>query len=222
MIKQYGFFGRRANTSRNARANLRRMNWLLKAITTGVVSFIATNIDDIFILALFFGQMGRRLHQWHIVAGQYLGFTALVAISLIGYFARVIVPPALIGLLGLLPIALGVRSFLGRGEGNEEKREATSEAGALSVAAVTFANGGDNIGIYAPVFAASELRQLLVLLVVFFVMLAVWCMAGYFIGSYSAVRKTLDHYGHIIMPLVLIGLGVYIIIESGALKLIGL
>ncbi len=198
------------------------MGWLLKAITAGAVSFAATNIDDIFVLTLFFGQVGRRLRRWHVVAGQYLGFSALVAISLVGYFARFIVSPAWIGLLGLLPIALGVRHLLRRHESEEEEVGARRAAGVLSVAAVTFANGGDNIGIYTPLFAASDPASLLVMLAVFFVMLALWCVAGFFIGNHPAVKRTLDRYGHIIVPFVLIGLGIYIIIESGTLKLLGI
>ena len=199
------------------------MGWLLKANTAGVVSFAATNIDDIFVLALFFRRLGRGLKVRHVVAGQYLGFSALVAISLVGYFARLIMPPEWIGLLGLLPIAIGVRHFLKREEGEDERPEAGRTAGGvLSVAAVTFANGGDNIGIYTPLFAASDLTSLLVMLAVFFVMLAVWCAAGSFIGSHRAVKRRLDHYGHLIVPFVLVSLGIYIIVESGTLKLFGL
>lgn len=201
---------------------LRGMAWLLKAITTGVVSFAATNIDDIFVLALFFGRVGHVLKVRHVVIGQYLGFSALVAISLVGYFARLIVPHEWIGLLGLLPIAIGVHHFLKRDNGEDDKQEAGRAAGVFSVAAVTFANGGDNIGIYTPLFAASDLASLLVMLIVFFIMLAVWCVAGFFIGSHPVVKKTLARYGHIIVPFVLIGLGLYIIIESGTLKLFGL
>src|SRR5436189_6084961 len=97
------------------------MSWLFKAITVGILSFAATNIDDIFVLTLFFGQAGRRLRPWHIVAGQYLGLAALVAISLVGYLARMIVPPAAIGLLGVFPIIIGVRSFFRVGANGSRK-----------------------------------------------------------------------------------------------------
>lgn len=142
-----------------------------------MISFAATNIDDIFVLALFFGRVGRGLKIRHVVAGQYLGFSALVAISLVGYFARLIVPHEWIGFLGLLPIAIGVRHFPEHDNGEDKKQESTRTAGAFSVAAVTFANGGD-IGIYAPLFATSDLASLLVMLIVFFIMLAVWCVGG--------------------------------------------
>jgi len=199
------------------------MSWLLKAVATGAVSFAATNIDDIFVLALFFGQTGRRgLRRWHIVTGQYIGFAALVAISLTGYFARFIVPAPWIGFLGLLPIAIGVRALARRHQAREEHREARAGAGVLSVAAVTFANGGDNIGIYTPLFAASERAELLVIVMVFFVLVGLWCVLGRLIGNHSAVKKGLDLYGHIIVPIVLIALGLYIMIESGTFHLLGL
>ncbi|HEU4835213.1 MAG TPA: cadmium resistance transporter [Pyrinomonadaceae bacterium] len=198
------------------------MSWLLKALATGAVSFVATNIDDIFVLALFFGQTGKRgLRRWHIVAGQYIGFAALVAISLVGYFVRFIIPAAWIGLLGLLPIAMGVRAFVRGHQGNEEDLDARAGTGILPVAAVTFANGGDNIGIYTPLFAASERGELLVIVTAFFVLVGLWCVLGKLIGNHTAVKKSLDRYGHIIVPFVLIGLGIYIIVESGTLHLLG-
>jgi cadmium resistance protein CadD (predicted permease) len=132
------------------------------------------------------------------------------------------VPPEWIGLLGLLPVAIGVRHFLRRHQGEDEGPALKRAAGVFAVAAVTFANGGDNIGIYTPLFASSDLAQLLVILAVFFVLLGVWCAAGALLGGHPAVKKTLDRYGHIIVPFVLIGLGIYIIIESGTLSLVGL
>lgn len=71
-----------------------------------------------------------------------------------------------------------------------------------------------------PLFAASELGQLLVTLGVFFVLLGVWCLAGYSIGGHALVAKALDRHGHVIVPFVLIALGLYIIYESGTLALV--
>lgn len=200
------------------------MYWLWKAIITGAVSFAATNIDDIFVLMLFFGQVGRKgLRRRHIVVGQYLGFAALVAVSMVGYFARIVVPVEWIGLLGLLPIAIGIKKFFERGEAagvHEPVPEKAAVAPVFTVAAVTFANGGDNIGIYTPLFAASDGAQLGVMLAVFFVLIAVWCVVGYYLGSHPAVGRALERYGHIVVPFVLISLGVYIMYESDTFRLI--
>jgi cadmium resistance protein CadD (predicted permease) len=150
-----------------------------------------------------------------------LGFFALVAISFTGYFARLVVPREWIGLLGIVPVALGVKKLV---EWKRSEHHSSSErpagASVLSVAAVTFANGGDNIGIYAPLFASSEAAQLGVVLGVFFILIAVWCALGYYLGNHPAAARVLDRYGHIIVPFVLIGLGVYILYESATFHLI--
>ncbi len=189
------------------------------------MSFAATNIDDIFVLMLFFGQKGKRSSNWHIVLGQYLGFTALVAISLVGYFARYVAPREWIGLLGLLPVAIGVKKLIewrkaqaGVPHGAPAAQPAASSI--LTVTGVTFANGADNIGIYTPLFAASGFSQLLVILIVFFLLLAVWCVIGYYLSSHPLVARTLDRYGRLIVPFVLIGLGIYILYESGTFTLL--
>lgn len=192
---------------------------------TAIAAFAATNIDDILILALFFSQVGVALKRWHIVAGQLVGFTGLVGISLLGFAFSFLIPRPYIGLLGLLPIFLGLRSWFSREDDGEPK--ATVQAGGasasvLSVAGVTFANGADNIGIYTPLFASSTLTSLLVMIAVFYVLLGVWCLAGYFITRQPAIAKLLSRYGHLMMPLVLVGLGIFIILESGTLSLLGL
>lgn len=194
-------------------------------IVTAIAAFAATNIDDIFILALFFSQIGAALRRWHIVAGQLVGFTGLVAISLLGFAFSFLLPRPYVGLLGLLPIFLGLRSWFSREDDSEPQAKVqpgSAFASVLSVAGVTFANGADNIGIYTPLFASSTLASLLVMITVFYVMLGVWCVAGYLITRQSAIAKLLSRYEHIVMPLVLISLGVFIILESGTLSLLGL
>jgi cadmium resistance protein CadD (predicted permease) len=86
----------------------------------------------------------------------------------------------------------------------------------LSVAAVTFANGGDNIGVYVPVFATAGTGGLVVFAVVFLTLVALWCVAGRFFASRPVVARALSRWGHILLPVVLIGIGLLILIEGGA------
>lgn len=196
------------------------MYWLFTAIITGTVTFAATNIDDIFVLMLFFSQVNRRLRPRHIVIGQYLGFTALIAISLLGFLGGLFVPRAWIGLLGLAPIVIGAMKLLRRKAEKEEEANGSSARGVASVAALTFANGGDNIGIYTPLFASSSPARLVVILCAFYLLLGVWCYAGYVIARHPAIERVLVRYGHVVVPFVLIGLGIYILIESGTFGLL--
>ena len=205
------------------------MNEMLKAISTGSITFAATNIDDIFVLMLFFSQSAAIYPRRAIVAGQYLGFTALVLISLLGFVAGSVVPRPFIGFLGLVPVFLGVRAWMNRNNEDEEdetKAEITNKkspslwSSMLGVAAVTFANGGDNIGIYTPLFASSNLLNLLIMLAVFYVLLGVWCFAGYALSKQPHIAHVLTQYAHYIVPFVLIALGIFIMYESGSFGLL--
>ena len=204
------------------------MNELVTAISTGMTAFTATNLDDILILLLFFSQVNAVFRRRHIVFGQYLGFTALVLASLPGFFGRLIFPPDWIGMLGLLPIAIGLSRLLNP-ETEDSEAEAELEQSensffssflspqTYSVAAVTVANGGDNIGIYVPLFASNTLESLAVILAVFFAMVGVWCYAAYRLIQMRAIADTLTRYGNQLVPFVLIGLGIAILVKSGTL-----
>ena len=204
------------------------MNELLTAISTGMTAFTATNLDDILILLLFFSQVNAVFRRRHIVFGQYLGFTALVLASLPGFFGRLIFPPDWIGMLGLLPIAIGLSRLLNP-ETDDSEADAELEQSensffssflspqTYSVAAVTVANGGDNIGIYVPLFASNTLESLAVILAVFFAMVGVWCYAAYRLIQMRAIADTLTRYGNQLVPFVLIGLGMAILVKSGTL-----
>jgi cadmium resistance protein CadD (predicted permease) len=182
------------------------MNWFVSALMTGAVVFSATNIDDIVFLTIFFSQPSRR---WRVVIGQYLGFTALVIISLIGFFGGQVLPHGWLRLFGVAPIAIGIKKLFAT-PSDHIRRESP---GTLDVATVTFVNGADNIGIYAPLFAVSDAPRVMVLVGVLYVLLAVWCVAGYLIHRQKAVAYTLQRWGHWIVPVVLIALGIYILLN---------
>jgi cadmium resistance transport/sequestration family protein len=212
------------------------MSWhnYVTAITTGAIAFIATNIDDIVILLLFFSQINPTFRSRHIVAGQFLGFTVLLLLSLPGLFGGLVLSKSWIGLLGLLPIAIGISSLVNREEdSSEEVLEETEQSEAsiisnflspqtYSVAAVTVANGSDNISVYVPLFASSNLESFVVTIGIFFLLLAVWCYAAYKLTNYKIIASVLTHYGNNIVPFVLIGLGIFIVLKSEALSLIKL
>lgn len=214
------------------------MTWFTSALIAGIVSYVATNIDDIVILTLFFAQVNATFRPKHIVVGQYLGYGALVAACLPGFFGGLIVPRAWIGLLGLLPIAIGIHQLVNQSEEGQVQtvsNESNSPGAKLPVistfvgllspqtyrvAAVTFANGGDNFGVYVPLFAGSTLASLGVILVVYFLLTGVWCYATYRLTRQPAVADVLARYASRIVPFVLIGLGIFILIECGTYQLL--
>lgn len=205
------------------------MNEFISAFPKGLAAFTATNLDDIVILMLFFSQVNAVLRRRHIVSGQYLGFGALVLASLPSFFGTALFPRPWIGLLGLVPIAIGVSRLLNPDSESEEEEVTTEQSEqswftsllspqTYSVAAVTFANGGDNIGIYVPLFASTTWESLLAILGVFFSMVGVWCYAAYRLTCLPGVAQTLTRYGNQLVPFVLIGLGILILIDSHTLE----
>jgi cadmium resistance transport/sequestration family protein len=210
------------------------MNELVTAITTGVIAFIATNIDDIVILLLFFSQINANFRPRHIVTGQFLGFTVLLILSLSGLFGGLVLSKNWIGLLGLLPISIGISSLVNREEdSSQEFFDATEETETstiksffspqtYSVAAVTIANGSDNISVYVPLFASRNLESFVVIIGLFFILLVIWCYAAYKLTHYRVIADILTHYVNNLVPFILIGLGAFIVLKSEALSLIKL
>jgi len=194
---------------------------VLTTIATAVGLFVATNLDDIVVLTVLFvastrgGVRGRS-----IVAGQYLGFIALVALSAVAALGLTIVPDQWVGLLGLIPLVIGILALI-RAQRDathgDEAESALKAAGVLGVAGITFANGGDNIAIYTPVFRTMSSGAAATTIAVFLVMVAIWCAAGRLVGTHHAVVEGLEKVESWLIPAVFIGLGLYILIDSGTL-----
>lgn len=187
--------------------------------------FAVTNVDDIVILSLFFGrsagQQGAGQHgaARRIVAGQYLGFTALLVTAVAAAYGATFLPGSAIAYLGLLPLALGLRAAWQAWKDHrngDRRRDERSGVTALQVASVTFANGSDNIGAYVPVFARTGIAGIAVYVAVFLILVGVWCAAGRFLATRPAVATVIGRWGHILHPLVLITLGLFILIQGGA------
>jgi cadmium resistance transport/sequestration family protein len=207
------------------------MSDILATILAAAGAFAATNIDDIFLLAVYFTQVNATFRNRHIVLGQYMGFAAILGVSALGYLGALIIPEAIIGLLGFAPIYMGIRRLMQRQPDQPEPETVsvpaesaprTASIGAAlfspqtySVALVTFANGGDNISVYLPLFAGKTAAELGITLAVFALLIALWCYLGYRLGNYPTLSQLIKRYGRIIVPFVLIALGLYILAESG-------
>jgi cadmium resistance transport/sequestration family protein len=192
---------------------------------------------------MFFSQINNDMKIHHIVFGQYLGIVALTIISIIGALGVSIIPHEYVGLLGFVPIYLGIVEYvdhkketksnkkIGQGElqnSENSKLEKTIEIqgnfivtfinpSVVKVAIVTFANGGDNIGIYIPVFTSMSLVGIVVTVIIFMILIAFWCFVGLKLVMNPFVQKNIEKYKHIFIPIIFIGLGTFILMESGTI-----
>jgi cadmium resistance protein CadD (predicted permease) len=203
-------------------------------VGVGIAAFVSTNIDDLLILTAFFAT--PRFPPFQIVLGQYIGMGSLIAVSLLGSLIALVVPRNLIGLIGLFPIAIGIKELLelhkksndydnnNKYDEEEEKNEELAKQHLqrskkiaylpfLTVAAVTF-SGGEEIGIYTSLFATNnELIHIITLVSVVMVLTGFWCgLANYFV-NHSFLADCFRHIAARLLPFILIGLGIYILAE---------
>ena len=197
-----------------------------QTIISAIGVYISTSIDYLIVLIILFAQLSQNKQKWHIYAGQYLGTGLLVGVSLVAAYVVNFVPEAwMVGLLGLIPIYLGIR-FAIVGEGEEEEEEETierleqSKANQLfwTVTLLTIASGGDNLSIYIPYFASLDWAQTLVALLVFAIGVIIFCKLSQVLSSIPLISETIEKYARIIVPLVFIPLGLYIMYESGTIE----
>ena len=196
---------------------------IVSSILQAIGLFIATNIDDIVILSLFFGRgQGQPGTTRRILAGQYLGFLGILGAAVAAAFgAQVLLPEAILPYFGLIPLGLGLWAAwqAWRNRGQDDDDEAQLEGKRVSVwtvAAVTFANGGDNIGVYVPVFVSVSWSAVLAYCIVFLLLVAALVFLAKWISSRKPIAEALERWEHILFPAVLIGLGIVILVSGGA------
>lgn len=206
-------------TSATRACKLRRLEDLGATIAAAVGLFAGTNIDDIIVLTVLFlsARAAGTPRPWQIWVGQYLGIAALVAVSAAAALGLTIVPDRWVGLLGLVPFALGVRGLVRAIRARPDDDRAPAATGLASVMAVTIANGADNISVYTPVFRTGRLGSSAVTVAVFAALVAVWCLAGSRLGSHPKVIAVVKRYGHWIVPGVFMLIGAVILVGSGVI-----
>ena len=192
------------------------------AILTGITAYISTSIDYLIILMVIFGSVNRK-ERWLVYWGDLLGTSVLVAASLVMAFILGFVPQEwLLGLLGIIPVLMGLRLLISGESDDDDVVESQMKKRRniiMNVAIITIATcGADNIGIYVPIFAQSTAQTLTVILITFFFMLSLFCYVGYLLIKIPKVAEILERYGMYITAIVYIGLGLYIMFESGTIQ----
>ena len=191
---------------------------LFSASVIAVTVYALTNIDDLLLLAVFFADPAVRIGA--VVAGRYLGLLLLLAVSVAAALLALAISPQWVALIGIVPLLLGLRLLVAlRRSGDDEDGEGSAAPiaarrgfwmQAATVAGVTVANGGDNLGVYIPLFAAAP-AAIAIYIAVFSSMTILWCALGYALVNNPLLGHRVRRYGHVLLPVVLIGLGLYVL-----------
>lgn len=199
---------------------------MIQNIVTSIILYSGTAVDLLIILMLFFAKRKSRKDIINIYLGQFLGSVSLIFLSLLFAFVLNYIPSKeILGLLGLIPIFLGLKVLLlGDSDGEAIVKEGLSKDNKnliFLVAMITFAScGADNIGVFVPYFTTLNLANLIVTLLTFLVMIYLLVFSAQKLAQVPSVGETLEKYSRWFIAVVYLGLGMYILIENNSFDML--
>ena len=199
---------------------------MIQNVITSIILYSGTAVDLLIILMLFFAKRKSRKDIINIYLGQFLGSVSLILLSLLFAFVLHYIPSKeILGLLGLIPIFLGLKVlFLGDSDGEAIAKEGLRKDNKnliFLVAMITFAScGADNIGVFVPYFITLNLANLIVALLTFLVMIYLLVFSAQKLAQVPSVGETLEKYSRWFIAVVYLGLGMYILIENNSFDML--
>jgi cadmium resistance protein CadD (predicted permease) len=216
-------------------------------LAVAAAAFIGTNVDNCLVTtAMVAGAPVERAHR--IAAGQVAGFVVIVAAAVAAAVVLFEFSTAVVGLLGLVPLAIGLRGLwaLRRGAGREPgtapppavaaartgrvtRRRGGGRGRAVdravgrsftAAALVTIAAGGDNLAVYIPLFRVGGLTNVAAIAAVFVVGEAGLTALILWGGRHARARTVMGRVGHIAVPVLFCVLGVVVMVQAGTFGLL--
>ena len=199
---------------------------MIQNVVTSIILYSGTAVDLLIILMLFFAKRKSRKDIINIYLGQFLGSVSLIFLSLLFAFVLNYIPSKeILGLLGLIPIFLGLKVLLlGDSDGEAIAKDGLRKDNKnliFLVAMITFAScGADNIGVFVPYFITLNLTNLIVTLLTFLVMIYLLVFSAQKLAQVPSVGETLEKYSRWFIAVVYLGLGMYILIENNSFNML--
>ena len=199
---------------------------MVQNVVTSIILYSGTAVDLLIILMLFFAKRKSRKDIINIYLGQFLGSVSLIFLSLLFAFVLNYIPSKeILGLLGLIPIFLGLKVLLlGDSDGEAIAKDGLRKDNKnliFLVAMITFAScGADNIGVFVPYFTTLNLANLIVTLLTFLVMIYLLVFSAQKLAKVPSVGETLEKYSRWFIAVVYLGLGMYILIENNSFDML--
>ena len=193
------------------------MEELLAIVAITAVTFVATSFDNLVLLIVFLGDAGYR---WGSVVVGYVASSTLVTAVAWG-LSEVAdqAPGRYLGYLGLIPIAIGLNEVLKLVRRREEilpvRPEIVAAKGALSVGAVMLASSGDTFAALFALFTDTADPYTIPMLATVASAALVWCGLAAWLFSHPPLERILSRSARYVLPFLLIGIGVYILLDSG-------
>ena len=199
---------------------------MIQNIVTSIILYSGTAVDLLIILMLFFAKRKSRKDIINIYLGQFLGSVSLILLGLLFAFVLNYIPSKeILGLLGLIPIFLGLKVLLlGDSDGEAIAKDGLRKDNKnqiFLVAMITFAScGADNIGVFVPYFTTLNLANMIVTLLTFLAMIHLLVFSAQKLAQVPSVEETLEKYSRWFIAVVYLGLGMYILIENNSFDML--
>jgi cadmium resistance protein CadD (predicted permease) len=223
--------------------------WFWTTIQVAFAAGLATTFDDNIYLTAFFGEVNRNFRPLHVVTGEIIGFTVLLSLSLVGYAVGMNLPSSTVGLLGILPIAIGIKNlieFANEARQNERGSDRLSttktephrphyltgfkarkltiwqvlrDRKTYDVALVSISNGSNNLSIYITLFASLTLAKIAVVIPVLYIFIFTWLALSLSLTRMPGISLALNRNTKVFFPFILMWLGYRILNDSGAINL---
>jgi len=194
---------------------------MIETLLSSVAVFVATSVDELVVLTTIFAYAERRRAVVQVYAGQLISQAVLLTVSVLAAFGIEAISQRAIGLLGIVPIVLGIRVLLGGDEDDEAqetaKRLGSSAGFTLTVALIAIGGGGEELAVFIPFLGSLAMPDLVVALVTLLLLVPVWCRVSQRIASIKRIQGWIARYQRIFVPVVFITLGVFVIVDSGIL-----
>jgi len=201
---------------------------MLSLALLAIAGYTATNIDNLFVLLAFLAEAGSGRRR--VIAGQYAGSLTLIVGSILLAALLKQLPAGYVGLLGILPIGVGLAKAWARfGPGNAHAAQTVRDGGQPAasrgsswwvVACVAVANGSDNLAVYVPLYASHSHSEGAFISLVFIVMIGLWCAGAVWLVRHPLLGAPIRRYGTAVLPLILVIIGVSVIAQNDTLRIV--
>lgn len=194
------------------------MNNLIAIIPIAAGAYVATNLDNFVLLVALLARYGNQTSK--VVAGYLVG---MLILGIIGFWigaAADFLPIEHIGLLGFVPISIGIVDLiqLRVGKAKETVAEKKSVDGASKVFMATLisqlGSGADTIVIFGVLFADSMPSADILTIVTLAATALIFVLVAISTVRHPALNERIDRYAHRAMPFLLIIIGFYILANT--------
>jgi len=196
------------------------MGEILTIIAIASGAFIGTNLDNLVLLVALHTRYEQ--HSRMVTVGYFTGMMLIGVISLAIGKAGGFIPIAYLGMLGVIPMMIGVFALWQLVQ-NKQAGEAASvvsnrshQAVFLAVLTTQLSNGADSIITFSIFFADSSDSADYLIALAFLGMACVFARLALYLLKHRKLGQLLSRYGQYVTPFILILVGFYILSNTAS------